>query len=130
MPPPPDLTIGGANPATDCECLLPAALPVCLTGIRFLTAELLADVVFHIEDKWGHRHPAEATTDADGYATLLVADLPPALFNAYAGYFKIVIVKAGEPFTDWLPFTVNSTDYLCAIVHFANFGAEYGIVSL
>lgn len=127
--PPPNLTIGGAAPATNCDCFQVAALPECFGSIRLKTSALSAAITIYVEDKWGQCHTVGVTTNADGYALLDYGALPAALFNAHSGFF-MVYASLGDPLSEWLYFDVDNQNYLCLMLHFANFGQEYGIVSI
>lgn len=55
----------------------------------------LTDYAWIITDKFGKKYSGEFTTDADGFWTIPVADLPAGLLTEYSGLFTLEVQDGG-----------------------------------
>lgn len=55
----------------------------------------LTDYTWIITDKFGNKYQGEFTTDADGFWTIPVDELPPGLLNQYSGTFTLEVQDSG-----------------------------------
>lgn len=91
-------------------------VPACIKQLIIKTPFNNTSLTFKILDKFNKIYKATHTTDSSGFFTiqvqddgLLVADIPDALFNEYAGVFKLMM--------DGKQWTINGeqVDYIAII---------------
>lgn len=79
----------------------------------------LTDYTWIIKDKFGNLYQGEFTTDADGFWTIPVDELPPGMLTQYSGDFTLQVQDAGcKPVT----FKV-AQEYTC--INFTIKGGNY-----
>jgi hypothetical protein len=95
-------------------------IPACIYQLVIKTPIVSDDLTLKVIDKFNKVYYASKTADADGLITLqlredstdpiniLEADFPTALFNEFAGGFKLLLMDSSNQETPW---TISGVDY-------------------
>lgn len=81
---------------TTCECCFTDYIAKCNTHLQ-VYAQLapLSDYTWIIKDKFSKLYSGSFTTDADGFWTIPVDQLPPGLLTEYSGLFTLEVQDSG-----------------------------------
>lgn len=105
---------------TTCACCFTDYIAKCNTSLQ-VYAQLapLTDYTWVITDRFDHKYSGDFTTDADGFWSIPVDELPPGLLTEYSGQFtlevmdgecKPVRMKIAQQYT-CIDFTVKGGTY-------------------
>lgn len=106
--------------ASSCACCFEDYIAKCNTSLQ-VYAQLtpLTDYTWVITDKFDKKYQGDFTTDADGFWSIPVDELPPGLLTEYSGQFtlevmdgecKPVRMKIAQQYT-CIDFTVKGGTY-------------------
>lgn len=80
----------------DCNSCFQDYLAKCNLAIQvYAQLSPLTDYIWIIKDKFGNLYQGEFTTDADGFWTIPVDELPPGMLTQYSGEFTLEVQDAG-----------------------------------
>lgn len=83
-------------PAITCDCCFTDFLAKCNLEIQvYAQLSPLTDYRWIIKDKFGKLYEGDFTTDADGFWTIPVDELPPGLLTEYSGLFTLEVQDSG-----------------------------------
>lgn len=81
----------------DCTCCFTDYLIKCSTEINvFAKLTPTTDYVWVITDKFNRQYSGEFTTDAEGFWSIPVADLPAGLLTEFSGSFMLKVYDAAD----------------------------------
>lgn len=83
-------------PETTCNCCFTDFLAKCNLEIQvYAQLSPLTDYRWIITDKFSKKYEGDFTTDADGFWTIPVDELPPGLLTEYSGLFTLEVQDSG-----------------------------------
>ncbi len=88
----------------------------CANFIHIKTSVVNSDVTVRFVDKHNRIYYFDAETDALGYAIIDTDNVPKALFNEYAGTFRVSIIENGNTirFVDSEGNRYDAIDFQCS----------------
>lgn len=83
-------------PAISCDCCFNDYIAKCNTDLTvYGQLAPLSDYTWVIEDKFSKQYSGSFTTDADGFWSIPVDELPPGLLTEYSGQFSLKVMDSG-----------------------------------
>jgi hypothetical protein len=80
----------------NCNCCFQDFLAKCNLEIQvYAQLSPLSDYIWIITDKFGNKYQGEFTTDADGFWTIPVDELPSGMLTQYSGDFSLQVQDTG-----------------------------------
>lgn len=80
----------------NCECCFTDYIAKCETELRvYAQLDPATEYTWVITDKFSKKYQGDFTTDADGFWSILVDELPAGLLTEYSGLFTLEVMDAG-----------------------------------
>lgn len=80
----------------NCNCCFHDFIAKCNESLRvYAQLDPLTDYIWVIKDKFGNLYQGEFLTDADGFWSILVEELPAGLLTQYSGDFTLQVQSSG-----------------------------------
>lgn len=80
----------------NCDCCFTDFIAKCETEIRvYAQLEPTTDYTWVIKDKFNKEYSDTFTTDADGFWSIAIDQLPPGLLTEYSGQFTLTVMDEG-----------------------------------